>query len=116
MSIFQYLIIAFGLMGIMVLGYSAVAGPSPAKESARRLKAVRYRHSESTIDRVEAQLKKAVAARKPKLHAIAGSESRIAALALRLHRTGKGWTISQYLYASLGVMLAIAVILFLKTG
>jgi tight adherence protein B len=116
MSILQLLMLAFGLMAIMVLGYSAFAGPSPAKESARRLKAVRYRHSESTIDKVEAQLKKAVAARKPKLHHIAGSESRIAALALRLHRTGKGWTITQYLYASLGVMLAVTVILFLRTG
>ena len=116
MSIIQSLLIAFGLMAIMVLGYSAFAGPSPAKESARRLKAVRYRHSDSAIDRVEAQLKKAVAARKPQLHAIAGSQSRIAALALRLHRTGKTWTITQYLYASLGVMLAVTVILFLKTG
>jgi hypothetical protein len=88
--------------GRMVLGYLAFAGPSPAKESARRLQAVRYRHSESTTDKVEAQLRKAVAARKPKMHQIAGSESRIAALALRLHRTGKGWTLSQYLYASLG--------------
>lgn len=116
MSIMQLLLIAFGLMAIMVLGYSAFAGPSAAKESARRLKAVRYRHSESAVDKVEAQLKKAVAARKPQLHAIAGSQSRIAALSLRLHRTGKGWTITQYLYASLGVMLAVTVILFLRTG
>ena len=44
-------------MAFMVLGYLAFAGPSPAKESARRLQSVRYRHSESTIDKVEAQLK-----------------------------------------------------------
>jgi tight adherence protein B len=116
MSIMQLLLIAFGLMAIMVLGYSAFAGPSPAKESERRLKAVRYRHSESTVDKVEAQLKRAVAARKPKMHQIAGSESRIAALALRLHRTGKDWSITQYLYASLGLALAVTVIMFLRTG
>jgi tight adherence protein B len=116
MSIMQLLLIAFGLMAIMVLGYSAFSGPSAAQESARRLKAVRYRHSESTIDKVEAQLKRAVAARKPKIHHIAGSESRIAALALRLHRTGKDWSITQYLYASLGLALAVTVILFLRTG
>jgi tight adherence protein B len=116
MSIVQLLLIAVGLMSFMVLGYLALAGPSAAKESARRLQAVRYRHSESTKDKVEAQLKKAVAARKPKMHHIAGSESRLAALALRLHRTGKGWTLSHYAYASAGLALAITVLLFLKTG
>ncbi len=116
MSIVQLLLIAMGLMSFMVLGYLAFAGPSAAKESARRLQAVRYRHSESTNDRVEAQLKKAVAARKPKMHHIAGSESRLAALALRLHRTGKGWTLSQYFYASGGLALVLALIVFLKSG
>lgn len=116
MSIVQLLLIAVGMMSFMVLGYLAFAGPSAAKESARRLQAVRYRHSESTDDRVEAQLKKAVAARKPKMHHIAGSESRVAALALRLHRTGKSWTLSQYFYASGGLALTIAVLLFLKSG
>ncbi len=116
MSIVQLLLIAVGLMSFMVLGYLAFAGPSAAKESARRLQAVRYRHSESTDDKVEAQLKKAVAARKPKMHQIAGSESRIAALSLRLHRTGKPWTLSQYFYASGGLAIVIALLLFLKTG
>jgi len=116
MSIVQLLLIALGLMSFMVLGYLALSGPSAAKEGTRRLQAVRYRHSESTLDKVEAQLKKAVAARKPRMHHIAGSESRIAALALRLHRTGKGWTLSQYAYASAGLALGVTVLLFLKTG
>ena len=88
MSILQLLIVAAGLMALMVLGYAAFAGPSATKEGARRLQAVRYRHSESTIDKVEAQLRKAVA-REPKLQQIAGSSSRTEALMLRLHRTGK---------------------------
>jgi tight adherence protein B len=116
MNILQLLLIAAGLMSFMVLGYLAFSGPSAAKESARRLQSVRFRHSDSTTDRVEAQLKKAVAARKPKMHHIAGSESRLAALALRLHRTGKSWTLSQYFYASGGVAVAVAVVIFLKSG
>ena len=116
MSILQLLLIAVGLMSFMVLGYLAVNGPSPAKEGARRLQAVRFRHSESTDARVEAQLKKAVAARKPKMHQIAGSESRLAALSLRLHRTGKEWTVAQYFYTSGGLATVIAVVVFLKTG
>ncbi|MBN8501035.1 MAG: type II secretion system F family protein [Sphingomonadales bacterium] len=116
MSMIQLLLIAVGLMSFMVLGYLAMSGPSAAKESARRLQALRYRHSESTNDKVEAQLRKAVAARKPQMHKIAGSESRIVALAMRLHRTGKGWTLSQYAYASVGIAVAVALVLFLKTG
>jgi tight adherence protein B len=116
MSLIQILLIAIGLSGYLWLMYSTFAGPSPAKEGARRLKALRYRHSDSQDDRVEAQLRKAVAARKPKLHNIAGSESRIAALSLRLHRTGKPWTISQYVYASVGLALAVAVVLYLNSG
>ena len=116
MSYIQLLLMGAGLMTLMVLGYAAMSGPSAAKEGERRLQAVRYRHSDSTSDKVEAQLRKAVAARKPKLHHIAGSESRVAALALRLHRTGKGWTLTQYLYASLGVALTITVIMYLKSG
>ena len=115
MNMIQLLLIAGGLLCFMVLGYLAFAGPSPAKEGARRLQSVRFRHSESTDNKVEAQLKKAVAARKPKLHQIAGSESRIVALAMRLHRTGKSWTVSQYLYASVGLALAVALVVFIKS-
>jgi tight adherence protein B len=115
MSIFQLLLMAVGLMTMMVLGYSALSGPSAAKEAQRRLQAVRFRHAESANVKVEAQFRKAVAARKPKLHQIAGSSSRIEALALRLHRTGKGWTLQQYLYASLGLGLFITVIIYLKS-
>ena len=116
MSILQLLLIAVGMMSFMVLGYLALSGPSATKESARRLQALRYRHSDSTLDKVEAQLRKAVAARKPKLHQLAGSESRLAALSMRLHRTGKNWTLSQYAYVSAGLALFITILLFLKTG
>lgn len=116
MSIPQLLLFAVGLMAFLTLGYMAFSGPSAAKESARRLQAVRYRHSDSTTDKVEAQLRKAVAARKPKMRQIAGSESRVAALALRLHRTGKTWTLAQYAYASGGLALAVTVLVYLKSG
>ncbi len=116
MSIVQLLLIAVGLMSVMVLGWLAISGPSPAKESARRLQAVRFRHSDSTKDKVEAQMRKAVAARKPTAHHIAGSDSRVQALMLRLHRTGKPWTVTQYLYATLGLILAVVVLVYIKTG
>jgi tight adherence protein B len=116
MSILNILLVALGLMGVMVLGWLAFSGASPEKEGARRLQAVRYRHSESASDKMEAQLRKAVAARKPTTRQIAGSGSRMQALLLRLDRTGKGWTFTQYLYVSLGIAVAITALTYLKTG
>jgi tight adherence protein B len=116
MSIIQLLLIAGGLMGLMILGYMLITGSSPAKEGQRRLQAVRYRHSQSTKDKVESQLKKAIAARKPKQFTRAGANSRTEALALRLERTGMGWSLSQYFYASLGVGLTVTALLYLKSG
>ncbi len=115
-NILQLLVMAVGLMLAMVLGYAALSGPSASKESGRRLQSVRFRHSDSMVDKVEAQYRKTVAARKPTTMKIAGSGSRLEALELRLRRTGKGWTLTQYLYVSGGLALAVAVLMFLKTG
>ena len=116
MQITQLLLIAGGLMGLMILGYLLLSGKSPQKESQRRLESVRYRHSESTTAKVESQLKKAIAARKPKQFTRAGAGSRLEALQGRLNRTGKNWTLSQYLYASIGLMVVITALLYLQTG
>ena len=116
MSIMQLLLVAGGLMALLIVGYVILSGKSPAKEGQRRLQSVRYRHSESTNDKVESQLKKAIASRKPKFHKVAGSASRIEALAIRLDRTGKNWTLSHYFYATLGIALAITALMYLKTG
>ena len=64
MTMFQILLVAAGLMALMVVGYTLLAGPSAAKESQRRLQAVRFRHSDSASAKMESQLKKAIAARK----------------------------------------------------
>jgi len=116
MNLMQMVLFAGGLMTLMVIGFFAFSGRSPSKEGQRRLQAVRYRHSESTNAKVESQLKKAIAARRPKQFAVAGSASRRQALALRLERTGRNWTVTQYMYASVGLALLLAVMLFLKTG
>lgn len=116
MGILQLLLTIAGLVALMVIGYMLVAGPSIGKAGKRRLEAVRYRHSESTDTKVESQLKKAIAARKPKQFRAKGSSSRSEALAIRLDRTGKDWSSSQYIYTSIGLALAIAVLVFLQSG
>lgn len=112
----QLLLMAAGMMVAMVLGYAALSGPSASKEVGRRLQSVRFRHSDSAMDKVEAQYRKSVASRKPRAMKVAGSGSRVEALELRLHRTGKGWTLSQYMYVSGGLALAVLLIVYLKTG
>ena len=116
MNTIQLVLIAGGILVLLILGYMALSGPNEGKSSQRRLQQLRYRHSESTDAKVESQLKKAIAQRKPKHFKKAGSGSRLEALAMRLDRTGKNWTLSQYAYASLGVGLVVAVLLFLRTG
>ena len=116
MGIYETLLISAVIMVGLVGVYLLVGGTSVSKASHRRLEAVRYRHSESTDTKVESQLKKAIAARKPKAQKIAGSNSRVEALEMRLDRTGKGWTLTQYMYASIGLALAIAVIVYLRSG
>jgi tight adherence protein B len=116
MDIIQVVLLAVGVLALIVLGYTLLSGPNAGKASQRRLQQLRYRHSESTDAKVESQLKKAIAARKPKRYKVAGSGSRVDALAVRLDRTGKNWTLSQYAYTSAGIGLAIALLLFLRSG
>ncbi|MBB4860243.1 tight adherence protein B [Novosphingobium chloroacetimidivorans] len=116
MNLLQLLLIVLGLTGAVAMVWAAFAGPSPKKESTRRLKQVRFRHSDNAVERVEMQMRKAVAARRPRTYQVAGSSSRIEALALRLHRTGKGWTLQQYVWTSFGLFALVGLLVFLKSG
>ena len=105
MDFFQTLLITVVIFSALVGVYALVAGSGVSKAQKRRMQAVRYRHSESLDAKVDAQFKRAVAARKPKMQVTAGSGSRVEALAIRLDRSGKGWTLGQYGYGSLGIAL-----------
>ncbi|KWV95439.1 type II secretion system F family protein [Erythrobacter sp. AP23] len=116
MNIIQLVLLAVGVVAMLAIVYALLSGPNAAKASQRRLQQVRFRHSESTDAKVESQFKKAIAARKPKVHRVAGSASRTEALANRLDRTGKGWTLSHYAYASLGLVVVVALLMYLRSG
>ncbi|KUR81195.1 type II secretion system F family protein [Novosphingobium sp. Fuku2-ISO-50] len=110
------MILVFGAVFLLGLLAIAFTGPNAKRESSRRLQAIKLRHSENAVDKVEAQFRKAVAQRKPTSYKVAGSQSRSEALRLRLLRTGKGWTVQQYIYSSLGLTLALALLIGLKSG
>jgi len=116
MDIIQTLLITLVIFGLLVGGYYLVANSGVATAQKRRLQALRFRHSDSMDAKVESQFKKAIAARKPKAYKVAGSGSQLEALEMRLDRTGRGITTSQYFYASLGLALAVTVVIFVKSG
>ncbi|MEM9312492.1 MAG: type II secretion system F family protein [Pseudomonadota bacterium] len=116
MDIIQTLLITLVIFGLLVGVYYFVANSGVATAQKRRLQALRFRHSDSTDAKVESQFKKAIAARKPKTFKVAGSGSQLDALAMRLDRTGRDFTVSQYIYASIGLALAVAVVIYIQSG
>ncbi|AKM10795.1 type II secretion system F family protein [Croceicoccus naphthovorans] len=116
MDIAQIGVIALGLFAIMFIAYIALYGSTATRAQTKRLQQIRFRHSENGAAKVEAQFKKAVAARRMRPHRTAGADSRIAALSLRLDRTGKDWTVQQYLYGSVGLGVIVAALVILKFG
>jgi tight adherence protein B len=116
MEFLDTLLITLVIFALLISGYMVASQSGASKNQKRRLQSLRYRHSENTDAKVEMQFKRALAARRPRQHRVAGSSSRLEALAIRLDRTGKGWTLSQYGYASLGLTLFVAVLIFIQTG
>lgn len=96
----QFFILIFGVFGVFVLLGFAFIGPSSSKATTRRLTAVKGRHSDSDETKVEAQMKRAIASRKPILQGEGINISRSDKLRLRLAQTGKSWTFKSYLTVS----------------
>ena len=110
----QNLILAAGFMLVLTLIALAFMGPNVGKATSRRLGAVKMRHSDSADARVEQQMRKAVAARRPMIFQDGRSISRTDRLRLRLAQTGKNWTLQQYLSASGGIAAVVMAGLWLK--
>ena len=110
----QTLIIGAGTILFLVLIVLAFAGPNVGKQSTRRLSAVKLRHSDSADARVEQQLRKAVASRRPVIYTDGRQMGRLDKLRLRLAQTGKKWTLQQYFYSSGGIALLVIAMLLVK--
>ncbi len=90
--------LAFALL--VILG-----GPSSGKAKSRRLASVKDRHAASTEAVVAAQMRKTIQASGGSGSTLAHSLPRREELEKRLRRTGKGWTLTQYLFASMIVFV-----------
>ena len=116
MSLIDLLLLAVIAGGLAVLATLWLGRAGSGRQVQRRLQAVRLRHSDSQQVRMESQLKKAIAARRPNLPATAGPDGRIAALALRLERTGRDWSVARYFQVSGALGVAIFALAWMQTG
>ncbi|MFN3747903.1 MAG: type II secretion system F family protein [Sphingorhabdus sp.] len=108
------LILFVGLLLSLGMLVFAFAGPATGKAANRRLSAVKIRHSDSVDAKLEQQMRKAVAARRPVTFTEGTKMSPIDRLRLRLQQTGKKWALNQYLYTMGGIFVATIGILSIR--
>ncbi|MEZ5708251.1 MAG: type II secretion system F family protein [Blastomonas sp.] len=116
MSIMQTLLLALGITAFFALIILAFAGPSAQKASERRLTTIRARYSENANAKVEAQMKKAIANRKPRFSSNDEKLTKIQMLSRRLAMTGKDWTVRQFIMAAIGIGAIVAIAMWFRTG
>lgn len=117
MPLLPILMVGLGAAAVLALLALALSGPSAQRASARRLTSLRDRHlvSASGTNAMEAQLRRISTTQ------ASGFELTLtrllpnqAQLEKRLAMTGKSWTVGQYGLATLGLGLAVAVLLLVK--
>jgi tight adherence protein B len=112
---FPMVMMAAGLFGMLALLYLAFAGPSPAKAQVRRLESLRERHSKSSEIAAQAQLKKIMSSRQTRMDGLAQRFiPNPALLRRRIEQTGRSWSIGQYMVASAGLAVLVALLLTLR--
>jgi tight adherence protein B len=91
--------LAFALL-VILLG-----GPSVGKAKTRRLAMVKDRHAASTEAVVAAQMRKTIQSVGRGGTSLTSLMPRREEMEKRLRRTGKGWTLTQYMIASMGLFV-----------
>ena len=82
-----------------------LGGPSAGKAKTRRLAMVKDRHAASTEAVVAAQMRKTIASGSSGNSTLANLLPRREALEKRIRRTGKSWTLNQFMFASMGLFV-----------
>ena len=105
MNLQVILIIAGALLAFAVL-VILLGGPSAGKAKSRRLAMVKDRHAASTEAVVAAQMRKTIQSVGHRGDsALTSLLPRREELEKRIRRTGKGWTLTQYMFASMGLFI-----------
>ena len=108
---FEWMIMVGGAFLLLLVIIAALAGPSEAKAQGRRLASIRERHTSSREAAMEAQMRRTIAARTTENNSLAKLLPNRELLALRLQRTGKNWSLNNYVWVNLGVAAMVASLL-----
>lgn len=108
MPMMPMVMMTVGALAALLLVFAAFSGPSTSKALSRRLSSAKDRHAMSASASIEAQMRKAIAARQAsKMDSVASQIlPNPALLRQRITRTGKNWTLGQYGVASLAVAVS----------
>lgn len=107
MNLQVILIIAAALSAFTML-VIVLGGPSVGKAKTRRLAMVKDRHAASTEAVVAAQMRKTIQASGGRGDSsLTNLMPRREELEKRIRRSGKGWTLTQYMFASMGLFVAV---------
>lgn len=109
----QIMLIAVAAFLVLLMLYAAFAGPSTSKAKARRIAAVRDRYAASTEAVVAAQMRRTIQSANGRNSSIAKLIPRRDEMVKRLRRTGKDWTVTQYLFATMGLFVIVTGFLLL---
>ena len=110
------IILAVGILAALLLGGSALSGPSPRKSLKRRMELVKERHADGILAaNAQAQIRKLMAARSSRVDSwLTTVVPKPALMRQRLEQTGKDITLSRYVMGSGGLALVVASLLMLK--
>lgn len=116
MNLGLILILLGASMSILML-YAAFSGPSASKAKSRRLASLKDRHANSTEAVVAAQMRRTIQAKSGHGNSsISNLLPRRDEMAKRLRRTGKNWTVSQYIFTAMAIfVVATGFFLLLRT-
>lgn len=106
------LLLMAAMIGLIAV---ALAGPSVGRAGVRRLAAIKGRHGTAAIDQIEARMRRAISTRQTErfqllVSLIPNPEN----LAKRLSRTGRKWTLSQYMLVCSGLALTIMLLMLTR--
>ncbi|WP_417622649.1 type II secretion system F family protein [Parasphingorhabdus sp.] len=114
MGMMQIAILGAGVLAVLLLLIFAFAGPSLSQAKTRRLDKLKLRHSDNADVRVEAQMKKALSARRKTTRPMGENMTKMEILAIRMEKTGHQWPLSYFFYAVGGIFAVVFGLLMLK--
>lgn len=113
----QIMVVLIGVVLMLAMLLAALSGPSETKIQKRRVAALRERHSASAVAAVEAQLRRITNNRATRIDSLASNLlPRPALLKKRLDMTGRDWSLGRYALVSLGIALAVALLVYTRSG